>query len=457
MFNLLKKKIFFNKNYCYSEIFLSKKNKKKIKFKHFPSSNQEWFNSIYLYNNNNIKSLPVRDKIVNKLIKAYYDMNIYLKKRKKSSGITIRFKRLSTNRIFVSKALIKHTNNKIIITIFTYNRQLKSIQYKLKKIYKKLTKIIYRSYIYKIKYKTIVNKYLLYKKENNILVTYYNILPQILLYINNTKYALEKKKYFIKINKKKINYLTVTKKKILIYLKKLKKLKLNIYKIKMLYLNNCKFNDKFLFGLKDSIKKYYNTKIEFRIVNLKKLQLNSDIFSESIAVKLKNRKNRLLKVFKRALSLVKIPYINKYNFNRLKIKNRFFKYLNINDKFYIHSITHKDILHEFLYKLLWYKNNSNYSKINVKNVEKTIFKSLKHKKVKGIRLEGAGRLTKRLIASRSIFKYKYKGNIKNIDSSNKKISTVILKGHLKSNIQYTLVNSRTRNGSFGLKGWISSY
>jgi hypothetical protein len=31
------------------------------------------------------------------------------------------------------------------------------------------------------------------------------------------------------------------------------------------------------------------------------------------------------------------------------------------------------------------------------------------------------------------------------------------KGYVKSNIQYASIASKTRNGSFGLKGWVSSY
>jgi hypothetical protein len=74
----------------------------------------------------------------------------------------------------------------------------------------------------------------------------------------------------------------------------------------------------------------------------------------------------------------------------------------------------------------------------------------------GVRLEAKGRLTRRFTASRSVFKVKWKGSIKNLDSSYKKLSSVILRGHAKSNVQYTLINSKTRNGAFGLKGWISS-
>jgi hypothetical protein len=33
----------------------------------------------------------------------------------------------------------------------------------------------------------------------------------------------------------------------------------------------------------------------------------------------------------------------------------------------------------------------------------------------------------------------------------------MLRGYVKSNSQYTLMNSKTRNGTFGLKGWVSSH
>jgi hypothetical protein len=33
----------------------------------------------------------------------------------------------------------------------------------------------------------------------------------------------------------------------------------------------------------------------------------------------------------------------------------------------------------------------------------------------------------------------------------------MLRGYVKSNLQYSLINSKTRNGTFGLKGWVSSH
>jgi hypothetical protein len=71
-------------------------------------------------------------------------------------------------------------------------------------------------------------------------------------------------------------------------------------------------------------------------------------------------------------------------------------------------------------------------------------------------LEAKGRLTRRFTASRSVFKIKWKGSLKNIDSSYKGLSSIMLRGQVKPNLQYSIVNSKTRNGAFGLKGWISS-
>lgn len=82
--------------------------------------------------------------------------------------------------------------------------------------------------------------------------------------------------------------------------------------------------------------------------------------------------------------------------------------------------------------------------------------SIKNKSITGIRIEAAGRLTRRNTAERSIFKLRYKGNLKNMDSSYKGFSSVLLRGHAKSNVQYTKLKSKRRIGSFGLKGWVSS-
>ena len=94
---------------------------------------------------------------------------------------------------------------------------------------------------------------------------------------------------------------------------------------------------------------------------------------------------------------------------------------------------------------------------NKKFLESYIINNLKYKHITGFRLEAKGRLNKRFTASRSLNKISYKGNLLNLDSSYKGLSTILLKGNLNSNIQYTKLNSKTRIGSFGLKGWVSGY
>jgi len=166
----------------------------------------------------------------------------------------------------------------------------------------------------------------------------------------------------------------------------------------------------------------YKKKIEFNIVNLKYMHLSSDIISESMAIKVRNRKNRILRVLKRVLKLIKIPTIHQL------------LTLNIEKKVNLNK-----------YKTLKMHFNSSNKQI------KSILNSISLKKISGIRIEASGRLTKRLTASRSLFKIKYKGSLKNINSSYKGLSSTLIKGYMKSNIQYTNVNSKTRNGSFGLK------
>jgi hypothetical protein len=51
---------------------------------------------------------------------------------------------------------------------------------------------------------------------------------------------------------------------------------------------------------------------------------------------------------------------------------------------------------------------------------------------------------------------KWKGGLKNVDSSFRGLPAIMLRGYLKSNIQYTVINSKNRNGAYGVKGWVSS-
>src|ERR1700756_5177989 len=74
-----------------------------------------------------------------KLIKGYfnsYNLNIESKLRKER--LRRRLRKLSTNKIFVSDGEFKHTNDKVNITLYVYNRQKLNYLLKLKKRYIRL-------------------------------------------------------------------------------------------------------------------------------------------------------------------------------------------------------------------------------------------------------------------------------------------------------------------------------
>lgn len=402
---------------------------------HYPPANKEWFNSIYAYNKNTLKSLPVADKVVIKLIKSYF--NFYsrkLEKKIKIKRLRTRIRRLSTNRIFVSRAEFKHTNSKVTVTVYIYNRQKKYFLNKIRRI-KTIAWLRKKSFIRKIKSiklqgLAIIEKV---KKEKNLI----SYTPKC----ENDNLKNYQKQYYK-------NFIV----------KSLEKEMLNIHYKCMLYFNRSKFENTSLFALTSILKRVYNKHVEFNLVNLKYLHLNSDILSESIAIKLKNRKNRLLRVLKASMRMVKYTPLNKLTilddtFSKTNKPLFFKKVQNLNvNSFLSYAEQKKDALDKLLQKIFPHYTNDKPFNFMVN----TVLNSLKNKEINGVRVEATGRLSRRFTAARSVFKFKYKGNLKNLDSSYKGLSSVLLRGHVKSNLQYTKIKSKTRIGSFGLKGWISS-
>ena len=189
------------------------------------------------------------------------------------------------------------------------------------------------------------------------------------------------------------------------------------YYAKLISFNKSKFSNILLnfreLGIISLIKKIYGKNIEIKLIELKSIHLNSDVFSSAVALKLRDRKNKAVNVLRRAiLQMVKIPFLHTL-------------------------ITFDDFIQTI-------------NKDNIINV-------IKQQVVSGVRFEASGRLTRRLTAMRSVFKYRYIGSLKNIRSSlNNKASTIV-RGHLKSNAQFSIFDSKTRNGSFTLKCWVSSH
>lgn len=85
--------------------------------KHSPVSTQEWDNSIYAYNKKNTILLPSIDKMVIKLIKSYF--NSYLA-AVRGLNHSPELELSVYSKTYVSKPEIKHTNSKVIITIYRY-------------------------------------------------------------------------------------------------------------------------------------------------------------------------------------------------------------------------------------------------------------------------------------------------------------------------------------------------
>lgn len=342
-----------------------------------------------------------------KIIKGYFNLyNKQLEKKLRTKRLLLRFRRLSSNRIYLSNGEFKHRNNNVLINVYIFNRQIHNYLYKLKIIYLK---------------RFLKNRFLKFKIIKRLKHINNKCLKKI-EFLNKNKYLLINTLNILKKNK---NYKISTFKNLSNYTKLLYKrlLNLTMRKLRLYFLykqlvqiNRSKFSYTYLRLLKKQLEYLYNKNVEFNIINLNRFYLNSDILFESIKLKLRRNKRKMRKLLNKLKDKVKT--------NERKI-SLFYKPLN-------------------LYKL---------EKINnEKLLEKTIFNKLKYKHITGFRLEARGRLTRRYTASRSVYKLKYKGNLLNIDSSFRGLSSVILRGNLNSNLQYTKLHSKTRIGSFGIKG-----
>lgn len=381
--------------------------------KDFVPAVRDWKNSIYVYNKNTISLIPVASRLVMKLIKGYFNSyNLNIESKLRSSRLRRRNRKLSTNKIFLSEGEFKHTNDKVNITLYVYNKQKLNYLSKLRKRYTRLFNNI--RFIKKLQLIRSQGMNILSQQQNKS-KTLTNVLPQY----NSKVFKIQN-----------IYYKTYIKKSI-------KRLKYYMYYKQLLYINKAKFENSYIQGLIDLIKKIYKKNIEFNIINLKYLYFNSDIYTQPMVLKL--RKKRELLWYLR--ELVKKAKIKKVNLN-----GRSKYYFNLENLFNINNI---DTTNNLLNKLM------QYNKKNSDNLKKVILDDIKYKRVSGVRLEAAGRLTKRYTASRSQYKFKYKGNLANTYTTIQGYPSSLIRGNEKPNLQYTKLNSKSRIGSFGVKGWVS--
>lgn len=470
-------------------------------------ANKEWVNSVYTYNKNYAKPLVIASDVASKVLSSFFNLSL-LVKGKKAKVSEILEDRFSLDRVLVSKAEVKHTNDKINLTVYIYNRNKKTLLRKLSDLYSAISNTK-RTFVNK-KHKDLsamINKRIIGKKSNSLSLllskpkvsninslTSSMSMAKVLTAKNvrnlNTAYAavnklrlngemiLNKIKEFnlevadsLNLNSSNLFSLTGDNNKdnrntkhadILFsnennnetsetinfnnhfskyeeeylsryYYNIYNEQILRLYYVRALLFNNNKFKNWFLLGLKKSLQQLYNKRVELNVVNQKYFYLNSDIFIKAVATRVRDRNNSILSEMYLALSSVRLP----------RIRGGFFAKLREAWK------SGKKV------KKITLRENYSVSK-TVKRLRNEIFNGVRHRHIHGIRIEAAGRLSRRLTAARSVFKVNKLGSLKNYDTTRRCKSVISLRGRIRPNIQYTNVNSKTRNGAFGLKGWISN-
>ena len=397
------------------------------KIKHFSPAIKVWNNSIYVYNNNTLSLITVTNKIIIKLVKNYFNLyNRKLEIKNKRQKMRINLRRLSSHKIYVSKGEFKHTNDKVLINIYVYNRQKYNYLYKMKKILKSLNKSL------------LFKKFKIIKKNFSVLIN--RKLNKKIIENNNIQNNVFYKKLLLYCIKKHIK-------------KSFRKQILLLYYKRLFILNKFKFKYTYLYKMINLIEKIYNKNVEFNIINLKYFYLNSDIYTESTINKITKNRKKLVNILKKSVEKVKIVD-KKWMLSNEEYKEKLFLQNNIEINkmlLFLDFENEIDPINDLLGKVhsINLDEKDNFLKM-------TVWRYIKNKAITGVRLKASGRLSKRHTASRSISKLRYKGSLINNDSSLKQLSSEILRGNIKTNLQYTKYNSIARIGSFGLKGWISN-
>ena len=223
-----------------------------------------------------------------------------------------------------------------------------------------------------------------------------------------------------------------------------------------LYINKFKLHS-YLPALKGFLSNIYNKKVQLNIVNLKSLHLNSDLFAEAVSIKLRDRTRSLFRIIQNSFTKLKIYKPNKLFLFSEKQKNSLPS--NVETYFGEYNVINGNVLNLAFEKMF---KQSKMSNRNLYGDVLNTLTSLKYKRITGIRLEAAGRLTKRYAAARALFKYRHKGSLrnlehlKNVENKLQSPSLFLLRGDVRPNIQHCFVPSKRRIGAFGIKSWISS-
>jgi hypothetical protein len=283
-------------------------------------------------------------------------------------------KRKSFNRIFVSKAEIKHTSDKAIITLYVYNKEKISLLKKLRVLKRRYRKKLNIS-------KSLIRFAILLRYGiKKIFVQCANLIEKSGLESSYLSLLLQYKHKNNNVGLKKL-YL----RRNLRFSKKIQKIFSKIRKLRLrLSLNKYKFEEKFLYKLSQLIGKYYGKKVEFNIVNLKSISRNSDIFTEILTLKMKKDRSNPMRRLNSLLAKVVLPKVNtiiergriekqvdfsfldnKYKNNNIsEMINKLSLVYNSNN-IGVYAQSQKDNLNKLLYNL-YYKTITDNKDINTK-------------------------------------------------------------------------------------------
>ena len=238
-------------------------------------------------------------------------------------------------------------------------------------------------------------------------------------------------------------------------------------KLALRYISQLKFNVYKYYHytpvLKSFLSKLYDKKVQLNIVNLKYIQLNSEMFIEAISIKLRDRVKSLSRVMRKSFILPKGYKINRSYVNSLKEKKHLKR--NIYTLFGRYNVIKGNIIN-LVFNNMFKKSNSvkpndGVINANAKTIIKTVLSSIKYKLITGARVEARGRLTKRYAAARAVFKLKHRGTLRNLEYLKNRENDLyspgihMVRGDERPSIQYNLIHSKRRIGAFGIKGWIS--
>ena len=176
--------------------------------RYFPPATREWKNSVYSYNQNYMKNLPIYNIIINNLIKNYFNLSFkreFLGAKYIHIPEFLKKKRFSLRKIFVSKAEVKHTNSKALINIFIYNKQKKYYWNYIVGIFLFIYIKIYRIPLFRhlyLPYKSCILKYLHFLANYLFKRDHINPIKKGFIHLNmgKMKIMLKNKYKYKKIN-----------------------------------------------------------------------------------------------------------------------------------------------------------------------------------------------------------------------------------------------------------------